>query len=966
MKKAVKISLVSLVVVVLILFLLILTPFVFKDKFAAIVKSTASKSLRTELNFSGLDVSFFHHFPHLTITLNDFSLKSCAPFTKDTLVAAKDISFGVNLLSIFSNPIKITRVYLNRARIKVLYNEQGANSFDVFVPGDTIEKKNPAATESADLKIEDITIRQSDFIYSDASIPVLVFAHGINYKGKSDLTKSILKLRSRVQIDSLDFIYNSVAYLKSKPVNGDLTTSINTSTSEMKFEKNDLKILDIPFNFKGQFLLRPDGYDFYISLLSIYEGERLNALFRVIGTNKLWITSRINADINLGKWAKGLGITSVDLKGKLKMNLEAEGIYESGQNPKSNKPDTVILSIPDFTLSSEFTEGYLKYEGYPKALTGISFNITAASNGNDYRKITFAIKKIRAQLMKNEIEGYFRLKGLQDFPVDAHIATNVNLAELHQALPLDSLDLSGDLSLNLDVKGNYAPDKKLFPVSSIDLKLKDGTIQTKYYPHPIGKINVVALITNSTGKLADTRVKLNPVSFDFEGNPLIITAELSDPDNLHYDITSRGSIDLGKVYKVFSRKGMDLDGFIGTDMKLKGIQSDALAGNYGKMNNSGRLELRDIEFSSEYLRQPFLIKTGIFRFDNDNIRFEKFKGKYIASDITLDGYLNNVINYLLSGQKLKGSFTLTSDYLLADEFMVNGEMTEASSGQKPAVSSQSAEAGVIMVPENLEIGLKANAKKVNFRKLDINNVTASVEVKQGMMLMKGMSFDLIGCKVNMEATYGAVNPAKAFFDFHIVANNFDVKRAYNEVEMFRTLLSSAANCEGIISLDYSLKGRLDKGMNPIYPSLEGGGTVTLKKVKVMGMKLFTAMSKNLEKDKIRNPDLSKVELKTTIKNNVITLEKTKMKISGFRFRIAGETNFNGALNFKARLGLPPLGIVGIPIRILGTQDNPKFKYGRGNNDEDVEETNYSDEIPKDLLDKIKNAKDEDLKDEPGK
>ena len=89
-----------------------------------------------------------------------------------------------------------------------------------------------------------------------------------------------------------------------------------------------------------------------------------------------------------------------------------------------------------------------------------------------------------------------------------------------------------------------------------------------------------------------------------------------------------------------------------------------------------------------------------------------------------------------------------------------------------------------------------------------------------------------------------------------------------------------------------------------------------------------------------------------------------MKISGFRFRIAGATNFNGSLNFKARLGLPPLGIVGIPIRILGTQDNPKFKYGRGNNDENVEETQYSDEIPKEMLDKIKSAKEEDLKDEP--
>jgi AsmA protein len=583
------------------------------------------------------------------------------------------------------------------------------------------------------------------------------------------------------------------------------------------------------------------------------------------------------------------------------------------------------------------------------------------------------LENLHAQLLKSQLEGFFRINGLQDLPVEGHLATSLNLNDLKQAIPLDSLDLGGNLTLNLDVKGNYAPDKKLFPQATIDLKIKEGTLLTKYYPHPIENINVDASITNSTGKLADTRIKLTPLAFTFEGKPMSVIADLSNPDNLRYDITSKGSIDVGKVYKVFSRKGMDLDGYISTDLKLKGTQSDALAGNYSKLNNSGRLELRDIAFTSEYLLKPFVIKTGVFRFENDKIRFEKFEGRYEASDITLDGYLNNVINYALSpNQKLKGSFTFKSNYLLADEFMVPNE--SGSSTRHPASKAENQEprtgnreSGVIMVPENLEIGLKVDAKKISFNKIDFNNLTASVEVKQGMLLLKGMNFELIGCKVSMDATYGSISPAKAFFDFHIIANDFDIKRAYNEVELFRNLSTSAGKCEGIVSLDYSLKGKVDADMKPVYPSLEGGGVLSLKKIKVMGLALFTSMSKNLEKDKIKNPDLSKVDLKTTIKNNVITLEKTKMKISGFRFRIAGETNFNGALNFKARLGLPPLGIVGIPIRILGTQDNPRFKYGKGNQDEDVEETNYSDEIPKDLLDKIKNAKEEELKDEdPGK
>ena len=37
-----------------------------------------------------------------------------------------------------------------------------------------------------------------------------------------------------------------------------------------------------------------------------------------------------------------------------------------------------------------------------------------------------------------------------------------------------------------------------------------------------------------------------------------------------------------------------------------------------------------------------------------------------------------------------------------------------------------------------------------------------------------------------------------------------------------------------------------------------------------------------------------------------------------------------------RLGLPPLGIIGIPLIITGNKDNPKIKIGRKS--EDLEET----------------------------
>ena len=149
MKKIVKITGIVLSVVLIILIFMVCAPFIFREKFAEIVKNTANKRLKTEMNFSSMDVSFFHHFPNLTITLTDFSLKSCSPFAQDTLISARDISLGIDLGSIIHGPIKITQAYLNKGRVVIKYNEKGLPNFDVYNTSDTAKSSETTSKESA-------------------------------------------------------------------------------------------------------------------------------------------------------------------------------------------------------------------------------------------------------------------------------------------------------------------------------------------------------------------------------------------------------------------------------------------------------------------------------------------------------------------------------------------------------------------------------------------------------------------------------------------------------------------------------------------------------------------------------------------------------------------------------------------------------------------------------------------------
>jgi len=235
-------------------------------------------------------------------------------------------------------------------------------------------------------------------------------------------------------------------------------------------------------------------------------------------------------------------------------------------------------------------------------------------------------------------------------------------------------------------------------------------------------------------------------------------------------------------------------------------------------------------------------------------------------------------------------------------------------------------------------------KKVKYNGMDIDSVKGQMIINNGQIILKQAGFTLISAPVVMDATYGSITPQKAYFDYHINAQDFDIKRAYNEIKLFHDMATSAANAEGIVSLDYKLTGKLNSNMQPVYPTLKGGGVLSVKKVKIKGFKLFSAVGKETGHDSLSKPsDVSKVDIKSTIANNVITIERTKMRVAGFRPRFEGQVDFNGNLNLQFRLGLPPLGIFGIPMTITGTQTKPIIHMSKGKKEDELKEQTSDDQ-----------------------
>ncbi|WP_146186547.1 AsmA family protein [Pedobacter sp. HMWF019] len=1022
MKKVLKITGISLITIVLLLFV---TPYLLPDTISKEAQKWVNKNIQGEVKFGQSSLSFFKHFPSLTLSLNDFTLKGAAPFQKETLLYAKELSFRVNLGSVFSSEIKIDQIFLDQADIHVKVDEKGNANYNVFKSKvDTSAKAQD--TISTAVKIEGIFINKSNLIYDDLSIPMMVKATGLNYSGKGDLSKAIFDLKSNAVIDTLDLYYNKQAYLVHKKINAKLLTKINTNSLDLIFNENDLKINSLPIQFVGRFSFLKDGYDInfktvaketdlhniftalppaiadrmektnikgyaeinasligkylaksktmpalafnmkirdgeinnpkaplpirnlflnlqtrlpglnpdslYINMDSLYftmGKDHVNAVVKLNGLKNPEVHVKTRAAIDLEKWARVFQLEH--LKGRLALDLKADGKYTKKVVKSGIRQiDTVIATIPRFDLKSSLTGGYFKYASLPVAIDHINFSLTGENKDGQYKSTWFDISQIHIQALDNYIRGFVNFRTTDNITVNSDLKSVFNFAELKSFYPVKDLDLSGVLNLDVKTKGSYNKRKRLFPVTEATIHLNNGRIKTKNFDQALEHIVVDASLVNQDGTLKGTRLNIKPVSFQLGTQPFLLKADVKNFDNVAYRVQSKGTIDIGKIYKLFALKGYGVKGTVFTNVSLQGLQSDAMAGRYGKLNNKGKVVVHDLALQSDLFPKSFLIKNGVFSFFQDKMKFEQFNATYGASDFKMDGELGNVVNYALSKTaKLTGQFNLQSKHLFADELMVYNEGT--------GITATSSGSGVILIPDNLNVSLTASADAVHYKGMLIKNAKGSLGLNGGVMTLSQTAFNIIDAPVTMDATYKSLTPKSAVFDYHILAKEFNIARAYKEIKMFRELASSAGKAKGIVGLDYQLSGKLNQNMAPVYPSLKGGGTLSLKKISLSGFKFMNAVGKATKRDSLSNPDLSEVNIKSTINKNIITIERFKMRVAGFRPRFEGQVSFDGRLNMSGRLGLPPFGLIGIPLSITGTQEKPKVSLKR-NKEGKLEET----------------------------
>ncbi len=898
-KTIIKILKISGLTIGSIFLLMFLFPILFPGLVTKEIKNFTEQNLESKIEFKDADLSFFKHFPNLTFTLYNFSITGSKPFDNDTLAKGKELSLGINLASLGGKSLEVNKLFFDESTFKILGDKEGKTNYDIYKSSETATEITDAPPSETHLKITGITITRSRIEYRDDSFPMSFEIGNLEYLGNGQFDNNVFRLESGIFAENVSFTYDGTTYLTEKDVKGRMVTGINIETFQFDLIKNELLINSLPINFNGTMSLLDNGYDIDFHMNS--ENTDFSNLFSVMPPE-------------YNNW-----FSSTKFGGKVSLNIDMTG--SSRISP---------IQEPDFRLSTEIIEGTIQHKDATAPLENINMKASILLPQLNTDSLLVNVDPLSFKLHGENTSFQLETKGLTIPEINLSMESKINLDLLSQAIGLDSLKLGGELWMTAKVNGIYDAEKQIIPLIDSKIKLQNGLIQTAFHPKALEKIEIDALIQSTGSSINDLAIIFQPVSFIFDQESFAVSTSLKNFDDLQYDLEANGTLNLGNLYQLFAIENYSVSGWLKAQLSLHGKQSDAEQGKYQNLNNSGTLELQKFSMISSDYPFPFLIPAAFLKIENDKAWLSGTSLDYDNNHIELSGYMQDFIGYSLLNKVLKGNLLIKSQRLEMEDFMTstNSEID----------TTTVASTGVVLLPTDFDLSINADIQEIEYNKTIVNDLKGTIKLKEGKMELDKTQFNIAGAAIAMNASYLPVDSLKANFTFSVKADSFDVKRAYNEIPIFRELATSAGNTEGLISMEYAISGRLNEKMDAIYPSLKGKGFIKLENVKVRGLKLFNAVGKAVGKDSIRDPDLKAVMINSSIANNIITIEETKMKFFGFRPTFYGQTSFDGKLNLHLRLGLPPLGLVGIPMTITGTSDNPVVKMRKERESDELEET----------------------------
>lgn len=595
------------------------------------------------------------------------------------------------------------------------------------------------------------------------------------------------------------------------------------------------------------------------------------------------------------------------------------------------------LSAARSVLGLTVKAGGVRYESEGRTLvSGIDVGLKADVDA-DLEKMCFVLSdnELSVNAIKLAMDGRVEMpEGRMAMDLKLK-SSEIGLREVLSLVPafytndFKNLTASGQLSLDAWAKGELAGD--VLPAFRVALDVRDGRFKYADLPQAVTGIRVALAAANPGGAADATTVDLSEFAMTMAGQTLRASLHAATPvSDLQFRAAADGRIDLGAVKSVYPLPdSVQLAGRVGLDVKAAGRMSWLVPEKMEKIEASGTLSVEGMQAAVAGLPAMEVDRVSA-TVSPQALTLDACALKVGRSDLQAKGRLTGYLAWLLRDGLLKGSLTLTSTLIDANELL--GLVPEAADTDTPAAApaessaqpESSAAADYVRVPGNVDLTLSAAVGSLLFQQMEVKDFTGTLTAREGTLSMDKLHMKAFGGKLDASGRYASTLDVPTLgMNLGFVDASF--AETFRQLDMIRKMVPLFARTGGNYSMKFDFTTRMQPDMSPDLMSLNGKGELTSSNIHLQNLEVLDKMGALLKNDKLKNLEAKDVRVGFTVADGRLATKPFDVRLGGTKVTLAGTTGLDSSIDYTATVDLPVAGAVNrVAVGIGGTFASPKL------------------------------------------
>ena len=421
-----RILVILLIVIVVLWGAVLAIPVFFKENILNTAKTTLNKQMDAEVEFADLKLSLFKNFPKVTVELQEVMIKGKEEFAQDTLLNVPRFAATMNLSSLFSSNRSIEEIVLDNPSLNLVVAESGNVNWDVAPASDSEEKESASTDDKEEfqLALKNIEVNNAHFVYNDKLAKMRADLEDINMNISGEMFGNTTQLNIGGVVRNLTYSMEGTAYVSNTSL--ELNTLLDVDFESMRFSiaESELLVNRLPLELSGDVSI-PNDTTFMNLQLKTKASDFENFLALVPKDYEEYLK-----DIT----TTGSATISGGVSGYL-----------------------IDEDYPKIDFQVKVDKGNLKYAEMPEEIKNISAEMLVEKPQGDLDLMKININKAHAEIRNNPVDLTLKISNPVSDPLfDGAFIGKVNLDHLKDALPMDSVNISGIIDANLFAKGRYS------------------------------------------------------------------------------------------------------------------------------------------------------------------------------------------------------------------------------------------------------------------------------------------------------------------------------------------------------------------------------------------------------------------------------------------------------------------------------------------------------------------------------